>query len=285
MSRYTEIVPIKDRTSVSVAEALRHRTNTSHSCPQTLLSVNALEFTSQLLNKLYKYYNIKTCNIVAHKPSSNGLVERTNKKIIEILRTLITPKTVNWDWWLDDIQLTINNTINSSTGETPHFLLYGVERPFSILDNAVQPNSNYTYSDYISYRTAQAWDIIKKTRDMLKTANKTYKTRYDKASQKPEVRIGQKAYVLPPFKVGPLYKAPQKFEGPYRVIETMKLNKYKLRHIYTKKERVEHANNIKVIKNYIAHSFVQDTNNNVSFQDKTTGPTHRYALSSRDQQQ
>ena len=177
LSRYTEIVPIKDRTSISVAEALRHRVITRHSCPQTLLSDNALEFTSELFSKLCTFYNIKKCNIVAHKQSSNGLVERTNKKIIEILRTVMTPKTTNWDWWLDDIQLTINNTVNSSTGETPHFRLYGVERcmPFSILDDTVQPRSNYTYSDYVSYRTSQAWDIIKKTRDMLKTANKALK--------------------------------------------------------------------------------------------------------------
>ena len=74
LSRYTEIVPIKDRTSVSVAEALRHRIITHHSCPQTLLSDNALEFASELLDKLFNFYNIKKCNIVAHKPSSNGLV-------------------------------------------------------------------------------------------------------------------------------------------------------------------------------------------------------------------
>ena len=32
LSRYTEIVPVKDRTSTSVAEALRHRIITRHSC-------------------------------------------------------------------------------------------------------------------------------------------------------------------------------------------------------------------------------------------------------------
>ena len=85
LSRYTEIVPIKDRTSISVAEALRHRVITRHSCPQTLLSNNALEFTSKLFSKSCTFYNIKKCNIIAHKPSSNGLVERTNRKIIEIL--------------------------------------------------------------------------------------------------------------------------------------------------------------------------------------------------------
>ena len=78
-----------------------------------------------------------------------------------------------------------------------------------------------------------------------------------------------------------MYKASKKFDGPYRVMKIMKLNKYKLRHIYTKKERVEHANNIKVIKSDIDYLFIQGTNNKVSSQDETTGPTHRYALRSR----
>ena len=60
---------------------------------------------------------------------------------------------------------------------------------------------------------------------MLKAANKLYKTRYDRCSQKPEVRIGQKAYVLHPFKEGPLYKTSTKFEGPYTVVENIKLKK------------------------------------------------------------
>ena len=38
LSRYAEIVPVKNRTAVTVAEALKHRIITRHSCPQTLLN-------------------------------------------------------------------------------------------------------------------------------------------------------------------------------------------------------------------------------------------------------
>ena len=46
------------------------------------------------------------------------------------------------------------------------------------------------------------------------------------------------------------------------MIENMKLNKFRLRHIYTKKEKVKYANNIKVIKHDVDYSFAQDTNDN-----------------------
>ena len=85
LSRYIEIVPIKNKSSISVAEALRHRIITRHSCPRVLLSDNALEFTSDVIQNLCKLYGIRKCQIVPYKPSSNGLVERANKSIIAIL--------------------------------------------------------------------------------------------------------------------------------------------------------------------------------------------------------
>ena len=220
LSRYTEIVPVKDRTSTSVAEALRRRIITPHGCPQALLSDNALEFTSELFRKLCEFYQIKKVNIVAHKPFSNGLVERTNRKILEVLRTLVAPKTGDWDLSLDDIQLTVNNTVNEATGETPHFLLYGVEcrLPFSLLGDSGPPLSYSSYGEYISFRTRQSWDVIRKTRILLKDAFKRAKCKYDRSSQEHCPKVGQKAYVLKPFKEGPLYKASRKFDGPFRML-------------------------------------------------------------------
>ena len=111
---------------------------------------------------------------VARKPSSNGLVERTNRKIVEVLCTLVTPKNGDWNLSLDDIQLTINNTVNEATSETPHFLLYGVEcrMPYSLLDDSSPPLSYSSYGEYIYFRTRQAWDVIRKTRSLLKDAFK-----------------------------------------------------------------------------------------------------------------
>ena len=257
------------------------------------MSDNALEFNSNLIKKLCEFYHIKTVNIVAHKPSSNGLVERTNRKMIEILRTLVAPKTVDWDLCLDDIQLAINNTVNQATGETPHFILYGVERrlPFTLLDDS-SPSASYgSYDNYVSFRTRQAWEIIKKTRDMLKVSNKNYKLKYDKLSQQPNPKVGQKAYVLRPFKEGPLYKASKKFEGPYRIVEILKLHKCRMRDLSTLKERVEHVNNLKLINFDVDYSFVKsfDTSSKgdlptLPLQDEAAASPGPYMLRSRAHQ-
>ena len=266
LSRYSEIVPIKDRTAVSVAEALRHRVITRHSCPRVLISDNAKEFVSEIFKTLCKFYDIHKCEIVAHKPSSNGLVERTNRKIIEVLRTLITPTTSDWHLILDDVQLTLNNTVNESVGDSPHYILYGYDyrMPYALTEGAMPPRLTYNYDDYVGYRTRRSYEIVKKVREELQKSSQLRKVRYDKGTVNPSVKLGQKVYVVKPFKDGPLFKASPKFEGPYRVIELLKFHKYKLRHIFSGQERVCHWNNIKVIKHDIDVSFIRNDDANVN---------------------
>ena len=248
LSRYVEIVPVRDRLASTVAEALKSRIIVRHSCPEILLSDNAAEFVSEMLNKLCEFYNIKKIQITPYKPSSNGAVERANGKIKNILRTIITPDVADWDTYIEDVQLVINNSINVTTGESPHFLLYGYEKrlPVSLLDNVRPPNRIYNYDDYIAQRLHNYYKVTKKTREMLcKGQEKNEK--YYKSKEKSEIKLGTKVFVLQMVSEGPNVKISPKFEGPYRVIEILKTNKYK---VIDKncKEKIVHYNHLKIVK-------------------------------------
>ena len=285
LSRYMEICPIKDKTSVSVAEALKHRVITRHSCPRVLLSDNAREFVSQVIQDVCKFYDIHKCQIVAYKPSSNGLVERANKAILSILRTLITPTTSDWHLFLDDVQFTLNNSINESVGESPHFILYGYDgrMPHSLLDDAVPPRPTYDYRDYVAYRTKQSFEVTKKVREMLSKSSKSRKIQYDRNTVVPSAQLGQKVYVIKHVRDGPLFKVSPKFDGPYRIVEILKFNKYRLRHVVDGIERVSHWNHLKIMNNDIDITFVKnddvEVNNPVSLQEDDK-PLHGYNLRS-----
>ena len=272
-SRYVEIVPIKNKSSVSVAEALRHRVITRHTCPRVLLSDNALEFTSEVIQSLCNLYGITKCQIVAYKPSSNGLVERANKSILAILKTVITPNTADWHLVLDDVQMTLNNSVNESVGESPHFLLYGYDgrMPHFLLDDAVPLRPTYNYEDYVRYRTKRSYDIVRKVRDILGRTTQSRKVRFDQNATQPVVQLGQKVFVSKHVKEGPLFKVSPKFEGPYRIIEILKFNKYRLRNVGDGTERIAHWNHLKLIRDDIDVSFLSKdfnvSNEPVSLQD------------------
>ena len=280
LTRYTEIIALKDRTSKSVAEALKQRIIARHSCPQILISDNACEFTSNLLARLCEFYNIKKCQIVAHKPSSNGLAERHVRKLLDILKTLITPSTNNWDEYLEGVQIAINTNVNRSTGETPHFLLYGYEKrlPCTLMDNTLPPRQTYNYDDYVAYKTRKTYDIINQTRQMLQKAFDQSELQYNQRTKVPNIAIGQKVYVLKPAKEGPIYKVSPKFDGPYRVLELLKFNKIKIVD-ENNATRVVHTNNVKIVKqpNLSSNSELPEDDQ----EEPLHAPMHNYSLRSR----
>ena len=249
LTRYVEIVPVRDRMAATVAEALKSRIIVSHSAPEILMSDNAPEFTSEIIQKLCSFYEIKKCEITPYKPSSNGAVERVNGKIKSILKTLITPETVDWDKHIEDIQLVINNSVNVTTGETPHYLLYGYTKriPVALHDDAKPPRHIYNYEDYIEQRLRQYYYTTRKARDMIKLAQKKNE-KYYKCKDKKNVNIGSKVYMLKMVSQGPNVKVSPKFEGPYRVIEILNNNKYKVIGEKDLKERIVHYNNLKIVK-------------------------------------
>ncbi len=55
-----------------------------------LLSDNGTEFRNQLLEEICKQFGIKQCFTVSYHPANYGLVERANRKILDVLRPVIS---------------------------------------------------------------------------------------------------------------------------------------------------------------------------------------------------
>src|SRR3954463_9982277 len=73
----------------------------------------------------------------------NGIVESQNKKIIACLQKHVGDKKNFWEPYLITAVLEYNCTINSTTGETPYFLVFGRE-PRTVLEMLykVAPNTD-----------------------------------------------------------------------------------------------------------------------------------------------
>ncbi|XP_042235656.1 uncharacterized protein LOC121875261 [Homarus americanus] len=52
---------------------------------------NGAEFKNQLLTAICQQYDITQTFTTVYHPSSNGLLEHTNRKIVEILRHVVNP--------------------------------------------------------------------------------------------------------------------------------------------------------------------------------------------------
>src|SRR3954468_22537628 len=68
-----------------------------------------------------------------YHPQANSIVESQNKKIIACLQKHVGDKKNFWEPYLITVVLEYNCTINSTTGETPYFLVFRRE-PRTVLE-------------------------------------------------------------------------------------------------------------------------------------------------------
>ena len=247
-SRFCELIPIPDKTAETVATAFKDRVIAQHTSPKILISDQGGEFINNILDNLCKMYKIKKVNITSHHPASNGLVERQNKKILDCLRHVIDSSETEWDRFIADVQSALNGSINSSIGDTPHFILYGVDKrlPYDLLLDEIRPL--YNYDDFVQVRFRQSQSIFRKVKRQLEESTEKMIAQQHKRAGNLKIEVGSLVYVQVHENQSLFKKLAEKFEGPYRVISPESGNKWRLKSLITGKEKVAHIDHLKTVK-------------------------------------
>ncbi len=73
-SRFTIIVPLKNKSAQSVAQALINEIICKYASQRGLLSDNGSEFNNEFLRTFCEVFQIKKCDNVAYAPQANGKV-------------------------------------------------------------------------------------------------------------------------------------------------------------------------------------------------------------------
>ncbi len=125
---FTVLAPLSDKFATIVAHAIVSHLICPYTTPRVLLRDNGTEFRNQVFRDICTQFYIQQIFTTSHHPASNGLVERTNRKILEILCHLAGHLYETWEDWLSHVAAFINGSVNPSTGKTPHHILYGFEK-------------------------------------------------------------------------------------------------------------------------------------------------------------
>ena len=222
-SRYCELRVIPDKTADSIAFAFMNAVVARWGCPTYLTSDNGPEFANNIIIKLCEKLNIKRPKILARRPQANGYVERANRTILNILRTLSEERRNNWDRYLELVQGTINGTYHRSINNTPDYIVTGRDKvtPTEAVAGKLQP----------LYAGDAAEICIRRLRE---ARQHVYKHLVDKEQQdricreegrsKKTFKEGQLIFHLKEKSGQIAPKLAQRFEGPWRLIE-VKRNK------------------------------------------------------------
>jgi transposase InsO family protein len=148
-TRWVIAIPVEDQTTETIARLLLDHVVCKHGVPRRLLSDRGSNYIAKLANEVYVLMGILKLNTTAFRPQTNGLVERFNHTIVQILSLICDVRNDNWDEYVQPATFAYNTSIQDTLQEAPFRLLYGRD--------AVMPGDIMLTHDETHFRSRQDW--------------------------------------------------------------------------------------------------------------------------------
>ena len=118
---------MKDMEAKTVAETLVEGFISRMGVPLIIHSDQSRHFESKLFKQMCNLLAIKKTRTTAFRPCSNGLIERYNRTLNEMLCAMVVEHPEAWDQVLPLLTMAYRGTPHKSTGFSPNFMAYGRE--------------------------------------------------------------------------------------------------------------------------------------------------------------
>ena len=149
-TKYALAIPTKNQTAKTTAEALFHHFITHYGFPKKLHSDQGANFESRIIYELCQLSGMDKSRTTPYHAMGNGLTERFNRTLLNMLGTLPPQKKADWKSYVDTMTHAYNCTRHESTGYSPYELLFGRE-PRLALDSVFGLVTNTHAHDYKTY--------------------------------------------------------------------------------------------------------------------------------------
>lgn len=172
--------------------------------PREMLTDMGTQFTSSLMKDVNRLISMKQWTTTHYHPSCNGLVERFNGTLKQILKRLCAEKPKDWDKYLNAVLFAYRELPQESLGFSPFELVYGrsVRGPMSILKEMCTevieyPNVRTTYQ-YVLDLKDRLQTMAELAKENLEKSASRYKKYYDRKARNRSLQVDDKALILMP---------------------------------------------------------------------------------------
>ena len=219
-TKWPEAYPMPNQKAETIAQIFVEHIVYRYGVPKKLLTDQGTNFTSDLLTAISRIFNILRIYTSPYHPQTDGLVERFNRTLANMLSSYTNAKQTDWDLHIPSCLFAYRNAPHASTGETPFYLMYLRRCGMPEDIRWIKPQSQYM--DVVDYkivmleRLRTAWN---KAGLQMKFNQETMKEYYDKKTKDHKFDIGDHVLIHHPFTpkgLSPKLRRP--FKGPYTVI-------------------------------------------------------------------
>ena len=220
-TKWPEVFAVPDQQATTIARSLVEEVVARHGVPELLLSDRGPNFLSELTCEVCKLLGIQKVNTSGYHPQSDGMVEKFNGTITNMLSKCVEKHGRDWDKRIPYLMFAYRVAVQESTQDSPFFLLYGRD-PRTPTETALsQPTTPYQVdlSDYKMELVANLSDAWAIAHSHIGSAQKKQKQQYDKRCKEMHWKVGDRVMVHMPGTIkGKAWKFARAFYRPYRVL-------------------------------------------------------------------
>lgn len=248
-TRWVEAYPIPDIQTETITNVFIKEFITRYGIPRQVHTDRGTQFTSSLFKEICHIFRIDKTFTTAFHPQSDGLVERFNRTLEEMLSKVVSPDQKNWDDVLPLVLLAYRSSKHESTGFPPSFLMFGreVELPLDLLFGLPREIEPLSHTKYVSNLRDTMNKINHVACEEMAKAREKQKRNYDIKINKIQYQVGSLVWLHDPtHKKGLSRKLKNPWEGPYLVTEIISDLVYKIKHNSSSKSQIVHHDRLKL---------------------------------------
>ena len=193
-TKFSVAVPTRNQTASTTAKAMVREWFLRYGVPEKIHSDQGRNFEAQIVQELYKLYGIKKSHTTPYHPRGNGVCERFNRTLHNLLCTLEPEQKRKWPEHIQTVVAYYNSTPHHATGYEPFYLMFGRKSrlPTDLLLGVTEETKS---SDWISEHTQRLQKAYDQAQKNLSQDRENRKRYYDKAAQDWSIEEGSAVYL------------------------------------------------------------------------------------------
>ena len=251
-TRWTEAFAMKNIEAVTVADLLVKEFICRYGIPRQIHSDQGRQFESEVFQQMCLLFDIDKTRSTAYHPQSNGLVERFNRTLLNMLTKFVSSDQRDWDQKLPFLMLAYRSSEHESTGYSPNKMMLGreTELPADLLYGP-PPENRQDECQYITDMKEHLENVHSLAREKMLKASDRQKRTYDHRANQHSYSDGDLVWLQTKRKRSLAPKLQFGWEGPYRVVQKLTDLVYRIQRGPQSATKVVHHNLVKPYIGYV----------------------------------
>uniref|UniRef100_A0AAR2KZM2 Integrase catalytic domain-containing protein n=1 Tax=Pygocentrus nattereri TaxID=42514 RepID=A0AAR2KZM2_PYGNA len=245
-SKMSHAFPCRNQSAKQVARRLWNDFFCVYGFPKRIHSDQGANFESRLIKDLLEMAGVHKSHTTPYHPMGNGITERFNRTLGSMIRALPAKCKSKWPQMLQTLTFCYNCTVHETTGFAPFFLMFGrVPRlPIDVMFQHVLENdrvvSHHEFVQHLRRDLSEAAQIARK--HALGEQDRHAKL-YNRKIKGSPLAVGDRVLLANRGEKGKKKISDKWDSTPFDVVSVRsKINVYRIKDIYTGREKVVHRN-------------------------------------------